>query len=119
MFFHEEKNNAETVEYNFIKFGLEKNQHCFYTTNDPRSTKQKMKEFGIPVEASIEKGVLNIVEIPKSFEEYAKIIEDKVASLPKDKEIRVVSTHYFDFNSDEKAESMEKIEHDENLKDSL
>ncbi len=69
-----------------------------------------MKEFGIEVEKKIENNLLNIVPIPKTFEEYSKMIEEKVASLPKNEPIRVVSTHYFDFNSDKKTESMEKIE---------
>ena len=110
LLFHEKRKNAESVEFNFIKNGIEKNQHCFYTTNSPEETKQKMRDFGILVDELINNGVLEIVEIPKSFEEYTKIIEGKVSSLPKDHQIRVVSTHYFDFNSSEKTESMEKIE---------
>ena len=38
------------------------------------------------------------------------MIEEKVASLPKNETIRVVSTHYFDFDSERKTESMQKIE---------
>ena len=110
LLFHEEQKNAENVEFNFIKSGLEKNQHCFYTTNEPEELKKRMQGFGIPVDENIQNGVLNIITIPKTFEEYSKMIEQKVASLPKNETIRVVSTHYFDFDSDTKTESMEKIE---------
>jgi hypothetical protein len=110
LLFHEEQKNAEKVEFDFIKSGLEKNQRCFYTTNDPEELKKRMQDFGIPVNENIQNGVLNIVPIPKTFEEYSKMIEQKVASLPKNEPIRVVSTHYFDFDSDKKTESMEKIE---------
>ena len=110
LLFHEEQKNAEKVEFDFIKSGLEKNQRCFYTTNDPEELKKRMQDFGIPVNENIQNGVLNIVPIPKTFEAYSKMIEQKVASLPKNEPIRVVSTHYFDFDSDKKTESMEKIE---------
>ena len=110
LLFHEEQKNAEKVEFNFIKSGLEKNQRCFYTTNDPEGLKKRMQDYGISVNESIQKEMLNIVPISKSFDEYSKMIEQKVASLPKDETVRVVSTHYFDFDSDKKTESMEKIE---------
>jgi len=118
LLFHEEQKNAENVEFNFIKTGLEKNQHCFYTTNDPEGLKMRMQEFGIPVKETIENGMFTIVPISKNFVEYSEMIEQKVASLPKDEKIRVVSTHYFDFNSDKKTEKMEKIEQwvDDNFK---
>ncbi|NIM25946.1 MAG: hypothetical protein GTN97_02275 [Nitrosopumilaceae archaeon] len=110
LLFHEDQKNAEKIEFNFIKSGLDKNQRCFYTTNEPESLKERLEEFGIPVDNKIENNLLNIIPIPKTFDEYSKMIEEKVASLPKNEPIRVVSTHYFDFNSDKKTESMEKIE---------
>jgi hypothetical protein len=110
LLFHEEQEKAEKVEFNFIKSGLEKNQRCFYTTNDPEGLKKRMGDFGIPVNENIKNEMLNIVPISKNFTEYSEMIEKKVASLPKDESIRVVSTHYFDFNSDTKTETMEKIE---------
>jgi len=110
LLFHEKQNSAEQIEYDFIKSGLEKNHRCFYTTNESERVKEGMKEFGIPVEKHIETNLLNIIPIPKTFEEYEKMIEEKVASLPKNETIRVVSTHYFDFDSEIKTESMQKIE---------
>ena len=110
LLFHEEQKKAEDIEFNFIKIGLDKNHTCFYTTNDPEKLKEKMKVFGIDVKNNVENGNLNIVPIPKEFEEYEKIIMKKVEGLPQDGKVRVVSTHYFDFNSEKKTESMEEIE---------
>ncbi|UTY61155.1 MAG: hypothetical protein HPQ69_04405 [Marine Group I thaumarchaeote] len=110
LLFHEEQKKAEEIEFKFIKTGLEKNQTCFYTTNNPEILKDKMTEFGINVKNNVENKLLNIVQIPKEFEEYEEMIMDKVKALPQDVKIRVVSTHYFDFNTERKTESMEEIE---------
>ena len=110
LLFHEEQQKAEEIEFKFIKTGLQKKQTCFYTTNNPEKLKERMENFGIDVNMNIENNRLNIVRIPKEFEEYEKMIMEKVESLPQDVKIRVVSTHYFDFNTDRKTESMEEIE---------
>ena len=110
LLFHEEQQKAEEIEFNFIKTGLDKKQTCFYTTNDPEKLKDRMEKFGIEINNNIKNGLLNIVQIPKEFEEYEKMIMGKVESLPQDGKIRVVSTHYFDFNKEKKTESMEEIE---------
>lgn len=110
LLFHEEQKKAEEIEFKFIKTGLEKKQTCFYTTNDPERLKEKMNQFGIKVNENIENELLNLVKIPKKFEEYEEMIMGKVKSLPQDKKIRVVSTHYFDFDSAKKTQSMEEIE---------
>ena len=110
LLFHEDQQKAEEIEFNFIKTGLDKKQTCFYTTNDPEKLKDRMEKFGIEINNNIKNGLLNIVQIPKEFEEYEKMIMGKVESLPQDGKIRVVSTHYFDFNKETKTESMEEIE---------
>ena len=110
LLFHEEQQKAEEIEFNFIKTGLDKKQTCFYTTNDPEKLKDRMEKFGIEINNNIKNGLLNIVQIPKEFEEYEKMIMGKVESLPQNGKIRVVSTHYFDFNKERKTESMEEIE---------
>tara|TARA_B110000014_G_scaffold248757_1_gene223422 strand:- start:481 stop:1041 length:561 start_codon:yes stop_codon:yes gene_type:complete len=110
LLFHEEQKKAEEIEFNFIKTGLDKKQTCFYTTNNPEKLKDRMNKFGIDVKSNTENKLLNIVPIPKEFEEYEKMIMNKVESLPQDVKIRVVSTHYFDFNTNKKTESMEEIE---------
>ena len=110
LLFHEEQQKAEEIEFNFIKTGLDKKQTCFYTTNEPEKLKNRMEKFGIEINNNIKNGLLNIVQIPKEFEEYEKMIMGKVESLPQDGKIRVVSTHYFDFNKERKTESMEEIE---------
>ena len=65
-----------------------------------------MKEFGVEVNSEY----LHIVEIPEKFEDYSKMILDKVDGLPRDSEIRVLSTHHFDFDSEEKTDRMAEIE---------
>lgn len=110
LLFHEEQENAEEVEFDFIKSGLEKNQRCFYTTKEPEQVIARMKQFGIKTDENIKDKKLNIIQIPETFEEYAKVIEEKVTSLPKKEAIRVISTHYLDFDSDKKTQEMEEIE---------
>ena len=110
LLFHEEQQKAEEIEFKFIETGLQKKQTCFYTTNNPEKLKGRMQDFGIDVSSNIQNKLLNIVPIPEEFEEYEKMIMGKVKSLPQDVKIRVVSTHYFDFNTDKKTESMEEIE---------
>ena len=70
LLFHEEQKKAEEIEFKFIKTGLEKKQTCFYTTNDSERLKEKMNQFGIKVDENIENELLNLVKIPKKFEEY-------------------------------------------------
>ena len=109
LLFHEEQQKAEDIEFKFIKTGLEKKQTCFYTTNNPEGLKKRMIGFGIDVNNNIQNNLLNIVPIPKEFEEYEKMIMGKVESLPQDVKIRVVSTHYFDFNTDKKQSQWKKL----------
>ena len=87
LLFHEEQKKAEEIEFNFIKKGLGMRQRCFYTTNDIEKLKENMKEFGIDVQNNIEKGLLNIIPIPKKFEDYEKMISAKVESLPQDEKL--------------------------------
>ena len=105
--FHDGNNETKETECNFIKKGLENGQHCFYTTQTPQKILDEMKEFGINIENN---ELLHIVEIPKEFEDYSKMILDKVKALPEDAKIRVISTHYFDFNTEEKTDRMAEIE---------
>ena len=106
--FHDGGKETKDAEYNFIKNGLDKQEHCFYTTQNPQQILNEMKEFGIDTEGQSE--FLHIVEIPEKFENYSKMILDKVSTLPSDSEIRVLSTHYFDFDSEEKTDRMAEIE---------
>jgi hypothetical protein len=105
--FHDGNKETKETEFNFIKKGLEKQQHCFYTTQNPQKILDGMKEFGINVENN---ELLHIVEIPEKFEDYSKMILDKVEKLPEESKIRVISTHYFDFNTEEKTDRMAEIE---------
>ena len=56
------------------------------------------------------KELIHIVEIPEKFENYSKMILDKVDTLPSESEIRIISTHNFDFDEEEKTDRMAEIE---------
>ena len=108
VYFHDDSKKTKNTEFDFIKKGLEKQEHCFYTTQNPEEILHQMKEFGIDTEASSE--FLHIIKIPEKFEDYSKMILEKVDELPHDSKIRVISTHYFDFNSETKTDRMAEIE---------
>ena len=106
--FHEGGKERRQTEYGFIQRGLDKKQHCFYTTQKPEQVLSEMKEFGIDVDGN--KELIHMVEIPKEFENYSKMILDEVATLPSESEIRIISTHNFDFDEEEKTDRMAEIE---------
>ena len=106
--FHEGGKETKETEFGFINKGLAKKEHCFYTTQKPEQIINEMKEFGIDTESN--KEFIHIVEIPEKFEDYSKMNLDKDDSLPADSKVRVVSTHYFDFNTEEKTDRMAEIE---------
>ena len=108
LYFHDDSKITKKVEFSFIKKGLEKQEHCFYTTINPEGILHQMKEFGIDTEACSE--FLHVIKIPEKFEDYSKMILGKVDELPHDSQIRVVSTHYFDFNNERKTDRMAEIE---------
>ena len=106
VYFHDGGDKSQDIEFDFIKKGVDKQQHCFYTTQNPEKILSQMKEFGVEVNSEY----LHIVKIPEKFEDYSKMILDKVDGLPHDSTIRVISTHYFDFNSEKKTDRMAEIE---------
>ena len=108
LYFHDDSKITKDTEFGFIKKGLEKQEHCFYTTQNPEGILSKMKEFGIDTEGCSE--FLHMVKIPEKFEDYSKMILGKVDGLPHDSQIRVISTHYFDFNAAKKTDRMAEIE---------
>jgi len=108
LYFHDDSKITKDTEFGFIKKGLEKQEHCFYTTQNPEDILSKMKEFGIDTEACSE--FLHIIKIPEKFEDYSKMILAKVDELPRDSQIRVISTHYFDFDSEKRTARMAEIE---------
>jgi len=108
VYFHDGGKESKNAEFNFIKKGLDKKQHCFYTTQNPEEILRQMKEFGIDTEANSD--FIHIVKIPEKFEDYSKMILDKVSALPQDSEVRVISTHYFNFNSEGRTDRMAEIE---------
>jgi len=108
LYFHDDSKVTKDTEFGFIKKGVEKQEHCFYTTQNPDEILNKMKEFGIDTEACSK--FLHVIRIPEKFEDYSKMILAKVDELPRDSQIRVISTHYFDFNSKKRTDRMAEIE---------
>ena len=104
--FHDGNEETKKTEYGFIKRGLEKGDHCFYATQKPQKILEEMKSHQVNTDSEL----LHIVEIPEKFEDYSDMILDKVKGLPEDKKVRVVSTHYFDFSTEEKTDRMAEIE---------
>jgi len=47
LYFHDDSKITKETEFGFIKKGVEKQEHCFYTTQNPEDVLNKMKEFGI------------------------------------------------------------------------
>ena len=84
VYFHDGGAGSKNTEFNFIKKGIDKKQHCFYTTQKPEEILNQMKEFGIDTEANSE--FLHVIKIPEKFEDYSKMILDKVSELPEDSE---------------------------------
>jgi len=108
VYFHDDSKKTKETEYDFIKKGVEKQEHCFYTTQNPEKVLAQMNEFGIDTEAHSK--FLHIIKIPEKFEDYSKMILGKVDELPHDSQIRVISTHYFDFDSEKRTNRMAEIE---------
>ena len=92
---------------------------CFYSVSSQNKSElyikqyfelavSEMKEFGIDVDAK--SNLIHLVKIPDEFENYSKMILDEVATLPSESEIRVISTHNFDFDDEEKTDRMAEIE---------
>ena len=108
---HEGSPIGHSIELQFIKEGLEKEQVCIYITNDVMLTKIHMKKIGININQFEGGGILHIIETPKTFSEYGKIILETVNDVEKyGKEIRIVSTHNFDFSLNDDINSMIGIE---------
>ena len=77
--FHEGGKEKRETEYGFIEKGLEKNQHCFYTTQNPQQVLDEMREVGMEVDTKSNR--LLMVKIPEEFETFSKMILDEVATL--------------------------------------
>ncbi|NQV39269.1 MAG: MEDS domain-containing protein [Nitrosopumilus sp.] len=108
---HEELTIGNSIEIKFIKEGLGKGHVCLYITNDVTTTKTHMEEIGVNVSQFEKENLLHIIEIPKTFSEYKKNILEIVNDIEKyRKDIRVVSTHHFDFSINDNVNSMIEIE---------
>ena len=74
--FHEGGKETKDTEYGFIKKGLDKNEHCFYTTQNPEKILNEMKQFGIDTEANSD--FIHIVKIPEKFADILKKADIKI-----------------------------------------
>ena len=108
LYFHDDSKITKETEFGFIKKGVEKQEHCFYTTQNPETILRQMNKYGIDTEAHSK--FLHVIKIPEKFEDYSKIILGKIDTLPHDSQIRVISTHYFDFDSEVRTDRMAEIE---------
>ena len=45
VYFHEGGDKSQTTEFDFIKKGVDKQQHCFYTTQNPEKILRRDERF--------------------------------------------------------------------------
>lgn len=65
---HNNLEQAKTVEFQFIRNGLERNENCIYATQeDPNLIKEKMEEYGIDVKTFLNKGLLHFFKPSNPF----------------------------------------------------
>ena len=108
---HEIKSKGEEIEFNFIKKGLEKAEHCYYFTNEPEEITGLMSDYLIDVESYKKRNLLSIISVPKSFEEYSKMILQKFTALTNlSSPIRLVGSNNFEFNTPFRISTKEKLE---------
>ena len=79
--FHEGGKERRQTEYGFFQRGLEKNQHCFYTTQKPKQVLDEMKDFGIDVDKYKDKFEFTIFNEPFQSEAEAIVALEKFEAL--------------------------------------
>jgi len=80
LFLHETRSKGEDFEFNFIKKGLEKAEHCCYSTNEPEEIRRRMSDYGIDVEKYEKRNLLDIFSTPNSLEEFSKMAEEEITT---------------------------------------
>lgn len=62
--FYNNPEYAQRIEFQFLKRGLEKGEHCIYAmSEDTKFVKEKMVSYGIPVGELLEKKTLHIYQL--------------------------------------------------------
>jgi len=111
LFFHEIKSKGEEIEFNFIKKGLEKAEHCCYSTNEPEEVRRRMSDYGIDVEKYEKRNLLSIFSTPESLEEFSKMAEEEIITLTNSGvPCRFVYSNNFGFDTPDSTNTREKIE---------
>ena len=66
--FYDEIQWAKKIEFEFLKNGLEKDEHCIYAMSENSDLVEKqMTDFGIDVKKFKDKNLLHIYQIPSSY----------------------------------------------------
>lgn len=110
-FLHEIRSEGENFEFNFIKKGLEKAEHCCYSTNEPEEVIRRMFDYGIDVEKYEKRKLLDIISTPESLEGFSKMVEEVIATLTSSSvPCRFVFSNNFEFDTPDRTDIREKIE---------
>jgi len=108
---HEIKSKGEEIEFNFIKKGLEKAEHCCYSTNEPEEIPRRMSDYGIDVERYKKRNLLDIISTPDSLEGFSKMVEEVITNLTNSSvPCRFVFSNNFEFDTPNRTSAREKIE---------
>ena len=111
VFLHEIRSDGEDFEFNFIKKGLEKAEHCCYSTNEPEEVKRRMFDNGIDVEKYKKRNLLDIISTPESLEGFSKMAEEVIATFTSSSiPCRFVFSNNFEFDTPDRIDTREKIE---------
>ena len=109
--FHEIRSKGEEIEFNFIKKGLEKEECCCYSTNEPEEIRRRMSDYGIDVEKYKKRNLLSIISTPDSLEGFSKMVEKVITTLTNSSlPCRFVFSNNFEFDTPDRTNTREKIE---------
>lgn len=68
LLFYSDPKYAKRIEFQFIKNGLVRGEHCIYATEeDPSFIKEKMEDYGISVESFLRKNLLHVYQTVDPF----------------------------------------------------
>src|SRR5574341_2477796 len=68
LLFYSDPKYAKRIEFQFIKNGLARGEHCIYATGeDPSFIKEKMENHGISVESFLRKNLVHVYQTVDPF----------------------------------------------------
>ncbi len=80
--FYEDPDYARKIEFQFIKNGLEKGEHCIYATEeDPGLIMLKMLNYGISIKGYFQKGFLHVYQIRDGLDSLVEHIKSAKENL--------------------------------------